>query len=198
MKKILLLIVLFFLVGCVSKSELESAIVEISELESQITQQESNIEELESQVQSLNESSDRIQSDFDDLNEDYDTLSEDKESLQIKYSDTSKELQAAEHLIGRLICDEKIDMEYENIFDVSTILAGWWARQSQVESVKGTYRDHIWNNTDTKIHSVQFTSSQDHQPYVEHFLVFFDEFGWNTGVFWLSKLDSTRKCNFEG
>ena len=138
-------------------------------------------DKLENQVLSLSESSNSLQGD-------YDTLLQEKEELQDKYSDTRSELQSKKRELGQLICTKQIDdMVYENIFDVSTILAGWWVKQSGVLSVQGTYRDHIWNNTDTKIHSIMFTSSDDNQPYVEHFLVFFDEFGWNEGIFWITE-----------
>lgn len=188
MKKTLMLISLMFLIGCAPKAELESALTKISALESQISQQDTIMGELEDQSQSLNDSLASLQSDFDTLSGEYDTLFEEKETLQTKYSDTRKELQSAEHSLGNLVCSKQIDdMVYENIFDVSTILAGWWVKQSGVQSVQGTYRDHIWSNADTKIHSIMFTSSDDNQQYVEHFLVFFDEFGWDEGIFWLSR-----------
>lgn len=180
MKKTLLLISLIFLVGCASKSELESALSEISVLESQISQKDLNIVDLEDQTQSLIDSLNNLQNDFDELNEEHDTLLE-------EFSNKKHDLQKVQNQLSKHICYQQIDdMKYENIFDVSTILAGWWVKQPGVQSVQGTYRDHIWNNTDTKIHSVMFTSSDDNQPYVEHFLVFFDEFGWKEGIFWLS------------
>jgi len=76
-------------------------------------------------------------------------------------------------------------MKYENILDASTILAAWWARQPGVERVQGTYRDTIWSNANTKIHAIRYIASEDHKPYVEHFLVYFREFGMKPAVFWV-------------
>ena len=181
MKKLVFTLILIILSGCVSQSELDSALADISALETKITENDLTIDDMESQVKTLTESANNLQTNYDELKDKYDTLDDDKDALQ-------KEYNAAQNELGKLICSKQIDdMVYKNIFDVSTILAGWWVKQPNVQSVQGTYRDHIWNNTDTKIHSIMFTSSDDNQPYVEHFLVFFDEFGWKEGIFWIAE-----------
>jgi seryl-tRNA synthetase len=186
-------IVSILICGCVAKSDYETALAQIDDLETQITEKETTIDTLEAQNQSLSESLDSHQSELDDLNTDYEVLSddyqlliEDNETLQEEYSDTKDELWSAYSQLNKLICDQTIDnMVYENIFDVSNTLADWWLEQPSVASVRGTYRDHIWSNADTKIHAVMFISANDNQPYVEHFLVYFDEFGMKPGVFWV-------------
>ncbi len=57
---------------------------------------------------------------------------------------------------------------------------GYWAARSNM-----TNRDTIWNNTDTKLHGVFSTSSEDNAQYLTWFLVYYDKFGWTEGVFWL-------------
>jgi len=181
MKKLIFVLILITMSGCISQSELDTALADISDLETQIAEKDLTYEEMESQVNALTESANILQANYDELNDDYETLDDAKDALQ-------KEYNAAQNDLGKLICSKQIDdMVYKNIFDVSTILAGWWVKQPNVQSVQGTYRDHIWNNTDTKIHSIMFTSSDDNQQYVEHFLVFFEEFGWNEGIFWIAE-----------
>lgn len=122
---------------------------------------------------------DNLQNDFVDVDEKY------KEYMKTA-SAVSYENKKLTEEIGELICDETIeDMQYNSILNVSEIISGWMARRPKVERIHNTYRDTIWNNTDTKIHSVRYLH-KDGNTYVDHFLVYFDEFGWEEGVFWLS------------
>lgn len=174
MRKNLLFITIIILLtaGCVSKEELEKANTNISTLESQLKvalQEKSELELV-----------------LDDLNSSFEELQIDNADLQSNYSETISELASTNRLVERLVCPDQIQgMKYTDVFDASTIVAAWWARQTEVESVHGTYRDHIWSNADTKIHGVRYTSSSDHQQYVEHFLIYFREFGMEPGVFWV-------------
>jgi predicted nuclease with TOPRIM domain len=182
-----------FLIGCTSKTELDSALadldsalMEISSLESKTLEQENTIKDYEDQLSTLVAENENLIAKNELLNQDYESLVNEKDELQSKYRENNLELTEANIQLEKLICDEQLDqMEYNNIFDASTILAGWWALQPSVSSVRGTYRDHIWSNADTKIHAIQFISSNDNEQYVEHFLVYFDEFGMKPGVFWV-------------
>lgn len=188
MKKIIFVFLTsIFIAGCVSKSDYDSALDEISTLKEEITESESTVQGLQDEVESLLDETNTLQSEYEVLQSDFEELVEEKDLLSDDYISAITELTIAEGTLSRQICDLQIDdMVYENIYDVSTILAGWWVKQAGVYSVQGTYRDHIWSNADTKIHTVRFTSEDDYNPYVEHFLVFFEEFGWNEGIFWLS------------
>ena len=165
-------VIILLTAGCVSKGELEQA--------------NANISTLESQLQDALQEKSELELTLEDLNSSFEELQIDNSDLQTSYSDAVSELSSESTLVDRLVCPNQIeDMKYTDIFDASTIVASWWARQPNVESVNGTYRDHIWSNADTKIHGVRFTSSSDHQQYVEHFLIYFREFGMEPGVFWV-------------
>jgi hypothetical protein len=165
--------------GCVPKADLESAQAEgaqlqarVAELEGQVTDQEALLAQRELDLQSLQH----------DLDEAATQLHESEGA----YSEAHNEAVRLAAELRRYVCDQQIDdMEYEDILDISTILSGWWATQPGVERVQGSYRDTIWSNAMTKIHAIRFVSSEDHQPYVEHFLVYFDELAMEHGVFWI-------------
>jgi len=76
-------------------------------------------------------------------------------------------------------------MSYGDILNSSTNLMAWVANQPWATRANSTMRDTIWTNTDTKLHGVFYTSSEDNQQYLTWFLVYYDEFGWEEGVFWL-------------
>ena len=122
------------------------------------------------------------------------SLQDEFTALQIEYDELDDTYQEAKTQLNRLEvqledlqCDEKIpNMTYSDIFNSSTILSAWMADQSWVESVQGSYRDSIRNDVDSKIHAIRYISSNDNQPHVEHFVVYFDELGWEKGVFWIA------------
>jgi ABC-type phosphate transport system auxiliary subunit len=186
MKKFLFLLVSLLLVGCVSQSELDQAISQISDLEADIQEKDSDIASLETQLDGLEDAKLELDDEFEELQGEYEVVSAEKGELQLQYEEARRKVTSLTSQLNDMVCDDQLDdMKYQNILDASTILSAWWARQPGVETVQGTYRDSIWSNADTKIHAVRFVSSQDHQPYVEHFLVYFDEFGMDPGVFWV-------------
>jgi hypothetical protein len=88
--------------------------------------------------------------------------------------------------VGKYLCDSQItDMKYDSVMDASTILAAWFTRQPDTDSVHTPYRDKIWNNALSQLHGITYTSKADHEQYVEHFMVYFDEFGFTPSVFWI-------------
>jgi TolA-binding protein len=85
-------------------------------------------------------------------------------------------------------CDEALTaMDYTSVADASTMLMAFVAQQPWAERVQGTFRDSIWTNAGSKIHGVRYVDSSDHLPYVTYFMVYFDEFGWERGVFWVDR-----------
>jgi len=181
-----------------AKTNLESANTEIETLSSELkitqdqltstsdelTTVETEVERLtlvETEYFSVTETLSDTQSALNKLIIDYDALEDEKNgALRAK--------RAAETELGKHICDTQIsNMKYTNIMDISTQLMGWYATRSYVDMVHGSYRDTIWNNTDTKIHSIRYRHADDGETYVDHFLVYFDEFGWKKGVYWLSE-----------
>ena len=109
------------------------------------------------------------------------------DELDDTYQEVKTQPNRLEDQLEDLQCEEKIpNMTYSDIFNSSTILSAWMADQSWVESVQGSYRDSIRNDVDSKIHAIRYISSNDNQPHVEHFVVYFDELEWEKGVFWIA------------
>jgi outer membrane murein-binding lipoprotein Lpp len=179
MKQVLVVLTALLISSCASPAKLDEAQARASELQVRADQQEAVISALRSQVDGLKTQLSTAQSDLDNAKSEND-------SLQTELSAANSSLSKLRVLANKLTCQDEItDMKYENILDASTIMAAWWARQPDVERVQGTYRDSIWSNADTKVHAVRYISSDDGQPYVEHFLVYFPEFDMNPGVFWV-------------
>lgn len=90
--------------------------------------------------------------------------------------------------VAQYECEETLsDMQYDSIVDASTMLEAFVAQQDWSERVNGSYRDSIWSNADSKIHGVRYVDASDHQPYVAYFMVYFDEFEFDRGVFWIDR-----------
>ena len=189
MKRFRCLLLAFLLSACVPKSDMETALQRVATLEAQSTAQAGTISDQNREINELSSENSDLQSELSSLQESYSALEGERDELQSKYDDARSSvtnLTSQLSKLNKLICDEQIeDMKYENILDASTILAAWWARQPGVERVQGTYRDTIWSNADTKIHAIRYIASEDHKPYVEHFLVYFREFGMKPAVFWV-------------
>ena len=201
MRKFNILIFSILFAACGSKAELEAAQTEIvkaqgtletqaseiSSLQGENEDYEDQVSDLISQIDDLENTKDALETNLTEAEDALSTLETGYEELQSSNSSANREIRDLTAELGELQCDEQIDdMLYDDILTVSTILLAWWARQPSVERVQGTYRDTIWSNTDTKIHSVRYIAANDNQSYVEHFLVFFPEFGWESGVFWLT------------
>ena len=186
MKQITLLIAVLLIAGCASRADLDDALSQTSDLQAQIQEKDLAISSLESDIDQLSETESGLQSELESLQVSYDEVQSERDELQTIYDDARRKVTSLTSDINKLICDDQLtDMKYQNILDASTILSAWLVRQSNVETVQGTYRDSIWSNADTKIHAVRFVSSDDHKPYVDHFLVYFNEFGMKPGVFWV-------------
>ncbi len=161
-------------------TNLEMAKVEYTEEIDAMNSEIEKLKEIETEYFVILDEKENAQAEFDALTESYDELNS---KFRIALADRSK----AESELAVHRCDVQIDdMQYDGILDISTILMGWLARRNYVDMVHNSYRDTIWNNTDTKIHSIRYRHT-DGKSYVDHFLVYFDEFGWTEGVFWLSE-----------
>lgn len=167
------------LTACVSRSELVMANETIAELQAQVATVQGQFalkaEELASEQAKAKELADEKA-----------TLEADLAQAKKDYEQSRTRATSLASEVDKYKCSGQItDMKYGNIMDASTILSAWWAKQPNVEQVGTPYRDKIWSNAMTQIHGIRFTSSEDHEPYVEHFLVYFDEFEMKPGVFWI-------------
>jgi len=141
---------------------------------------------LEDDLSTIKAELEDVKSEKDDLNSKMEALQFSYDELESKYSEARSKVTSLTSEVQKYVCDDQIDdMNYENILDASTIMAAWWANQSDVERVQVTYRNSFWPNADTKIHTVEYVSAEDNQQYVEHFLIYFREFGMNPGVYWV-------------
>ncbi len=179
MKTICLALLGLCLASCASATELKAAQSQVAALAAKATQAQS---ELSLQSVALQTTTDQLS----DLQVKYDGLNAEKAEVSKEYAQARREAENLSLQVQKFLCEDQIpDMKYENIPDASTILMAWWARQPDVQSTNGTYRDTIWSNAETKIHAVMYTSRSDNKQYVEHFLVYFDEFGMSPALFWV-------------
>ena len=167
------------LVFCAPKSALEEAELRASNAEAQITSLQATLtvsDEALAQARAtataLETANAHRQSDLAQARRDYRQASSQADQL----SDEVEEYRCAKQIP---------DMKYDNVLDASIILAAWWANRDGVESVGTPYRDKIWSNTLSQVHGIRYTGSDDHQPHVEHFMVYVDESGMAPGVFWI-------------
>jgi uncharacterized coiled-coil protein SlyX len=169
-----MLVSIIFLVGCASNTELESALAEIENLESQMIEKDSTIDNLENQIQSLTDSLKFLQSDYDALQEDYNEKVVDFLIIQ--------------NQSGSFLCDVQLEnMKYENSYSALAILDGWFALQPQVGSLQGTYSTQFWDGIESKIHTIRYISTENDLTTTESFMVFIEEAGWKEGILWLDK-----------
>lgn len=184
--KLTIALVALVLVGCASQSDLEQAQSSVTELQDQVTELQSVIDDSKSENSSLSDQLAEANDELTQVRDERDELQAELNQTTEDYNSARSRLTKATSQLNQLVCSQQIDdMKYDNILDASTIVAAWWARQSSVERVQGTYRDSIWSNADTKIHAVRYIAAEDNQPYVEHFLIYFREFGMTPGVFWV-------------
>lgn len=192
MKRKYLLLLLFVVIlssGCaptVPETDYLIAQAKIGGLQSELVSVINELAIANNKIENLRQENDEYEQVIEELQAEYDELKKSNDDIKQEKSSLQAEKLKLEREINSFKCTESLaDMQYETILNVSDILSGWMARQSYVVRTNYTYRDTIWNNTDTKIHSVQYLHD-DGNTYVDHFLVYFDEFGWTEGVFWLS------------
>ena len=167
MKKIILVLVMIFLAGCASNSELTSALAEIKDLESQITKKDNEITDLKYEVETLKLSEASLQSDYDEL----------------KTNGNGEEVQ-----LTSFICPDPIEnMKYQNPISAIAILEGWFAVQPHVQEMQGTYSTTFWNDVHSRIHTIRYLSAEDGTSTTDSFLLMFSEAGWEEGLLWMTK-----------
>lgn len=159
--------------------ELDGANHQFQELETDVEDYQEEIVSLEKSLGETEEELSSTQSEFNDLTDKYNELHD-------LYGKNVRRISSLEKEAEKYICDESLNMDYSGIAASSERLMDFYARQSHVEHVRYAYRDHIWTNTDTKIHSIRYIEN-DGEEHVDHFLVFVNEFGMKEGTFWLSK-----------
>ncbi len=174
MKKILLIISLFILVGCASNLEPDPTQSETDAQESQITEEGTMVADLENQVQYLTESLNSLQSDYI--------------TLQAELNAKEDELQIEQTQSGDYLCDVQIEeMRYDNLKSALAVLNGWFAIQPEVQELQGDYTTQFWNEVESRIHTIRYVSAEDNLSTTASFLIFFEEAGWKEGVLWLTK-----------
>ena len=183
MRKLLVLLITMILVAScssgISEEEYNNAIANIADLEvndkslsEEVDQYNTRVLELEALIEENDDLLAELQGENDELSS--------------KNADQKRQITTLTSDIEKLMCEEELDAAtYDDILTVSSNLMAWVTYQSWAERSNMTTRDTIWNNTDTKLHGVYYTSSKDNERYLAWFLVYFEEFGWSEGTFWL-------------
>jgi Tfp pilus assembly protein PilP len=173
MKKIFLLISLFFLVGCGLNSEPDTAQSEIDTQDSQLTEEDKSVADLENQVQYLTESLNSLHIDY--------------LALQAELSSKEDDFQTEQTQPSQYLCDVQIEkMKYDNLKSALAVLNGWFVIQPQVQELQGDYTTQFWNEVDSRIHTIRYISTEDNLSTTDSFMIFFEEARWKEGVLWLT------------
>jgi hypothetical protein len=175
MKKIALILMVFFLVGCGARPEPDSAGVEGPSPDSR--DDSSYVYELEDQVQDLT-------GQLETLRSDYATLSVENENLKAQISGGES---GGEGVDSIYLCPEQINMRYQNATGAIAILEGWFAVQPQVRLMQGTYSTTFWDNVNSRVHTIRYINEEDGLTTTDSFLIMFEEAGWMTGTLWMTE-----------
>lgn len=186
MKKLLpYLIAGFLITACapnVPQEQYDTALTDLEDLRTNISSLETEIQRLENVESNLVTREEELEaalSELETLRSNYDDLEDERAELNRKTS-------ILESTISEYRCDEGVSsMSYSNILDSSSKLQAWVTNQPWASRSTSTIRDSIWNNTDTKLHGIYYVASKDNERYLTWFLVYYDEFGWDKGTFWL-------------
>ena len=170
MKKALILISLLFLVGCATAPAVEEApSSDSADLATQLAEKENAIAVLEYKVS--------------DLEEQVDGLTLENAALL-----AAAEGQPADDQSAGFMCDDVLEnMRYDNPVGTIAILEGWFATQSFVQEMQGTYSTTFWNDVESRIHTVRYISAEDGLTTTANFLIMFEEAGWQPGILWMTE-----------
>lgn len=169
MKKTLLLIALVFLVGCSAAPAVEGApSAGPSDLIAPSADKDETIAVLEYQVEDLTEQLASLQMENDALL-------------------AASEGQPAGEQTSGFMCDDVLDMRYDNPIGTIAILEGWFALQPFVQEMQGTYSTTFWNDVDSRVHTIRYISTEDELTTTANFLIMFEEAGWQPGILWMTE-----------
>ena len=163
----------------ISQQEFTDTTKELSSCESRLSTTEENLQATEQELLNLTQSSqDEIQNLEDQLKTSRDQLTSKLRELG--------ELKTIELQYNKLVCDSdsygQLNMDYSSIQTSSSRLQGFVANLPDVDHTSYTFRNTLWNNRDSKIHSVRYVST-DGNTYSRQFLVYADDGRWNNATF---------------
>lgn len=185
MKKIVLIVLMTLALSACSSGITED---EFNTLSARIDELENSLEEANLSVESLEATKSELLTTIADRDEIILATTTERDDYKADIIEKQRELSSMMGTISFYECDDQLnDMNYQDIFSASTNLMAWVTNQEWALRASSTIRDAIWNNTDTKLHGVYYIDPTDNEMYVSWFLVYFDEFGWREGVFWLDK-----------
>jgi hypothetical protein len=172
MRLALFLLAAAVLAACASPSELKQVKAQVAQLQEDLVSRDAELKARDGELAALAG--------------DLESATEDVTQLKSDLAKARSEVGRLKSRLGEVVCEAgDLRMEYENVLDASTIASAWWDNQEGVGALRGSYRDKLWENGLTAIHGIRYVLPHDRQPYVELFLIYFDELGMKPGVFWV-------------
>lgn len=163
------------------EEELEAALIENKTKEAEISDLEVQLNDAETRAQ---EASDQIAK-----------LEGEKKEISSTLTKTLTEKAALTRKVDFYKCEDSINMDYSGVMPASSRLMAYVDGLPKVAHTSTSYRNTIWNNTDTKIYGIRYVT-EDRETFVKLFLVYYSELGWKRGVFYIDEqcwLDSPVK-----
>jgi hypothetical protein len=173
MKKLLMLVLVLFLVGCspAAAPPQEAAPAQPDTAADQpavdTSDKDAQIAVLEYQIEDLNQELATLQTEYDAL-------------LAASGGD-------AEAPVGGFMCENPpASIRYDTPVGTIAIIEGWFATQPYVQSMEGTYSTQFWTGVNSRVHTIRYTSAEDGLSTTANFMIMFEEAGWQPGVLYMT------------
>ena len=156
----------------------------IQSLEENLSTIQNELTETQGEVTNLDEEISILEDEKQVLSTEISNLETENEELLQDLRDTKQESSSLERQLDNLLCSSQINMDYSSILAASSRLIGYVSNMANVSHVGSTMRNTLWNNADSKVHVVTYTDREGGY-YSMQFLVYMDEFGWETATFYI-------------
>ncbi len=80
-------------------------------------------------------------------------------------------------------CEPISNVDYSDNSKVITLLQAYVSQQPDVKTVSYAVPERLYNNTNSELVHINYTSSADSKLYSMRFIIYLNEFGWKTGIF---------------
>jgi len=161
------------------KQDIDSLQESIDRMSGELEEYKSNLDESRSNLAGL-------ETQLEEKNQNIAALEEQELELKKDLGDKTLEIKNLNKQVDFYRCDEDLAMDYSSVLAGSSRLMSYVDGLPSVDHVSTSFRNTIWNNTDSKIYGIRYVA-EDGETYSTQFLVYFNEFGMRKGVFYVDE-----------